>query len=219
MPKGFSEKEEHLIGTAVNFVSKAEIKEKPVNMVRAFLKGKGFTDAMLDEVYKRIDNKNKKMSYAEERLSAKLELSKKTKTLVLDDKSQLLDSIIDKIDHLETLILINHEITGIPSQINKLDNLETFIAIGCKLTNESFPADFNKLKSLENLILKANSISSIDPFLSIKNLVYLNLKNNAVEKIDNNLIKQCQSLRVLNLEGNRLKEYPPDMPKETKIKG
>lgn len=219
MPKGFSEKEEHLIGTAVNFVSKIEIKEKPVNMIRAFLKGKGFTDAMLDEVYKRIDNKNTKISYAEERLSAKLELSQKTKTLVLDDKDQLLDAIIDKISHLETLILINYEIKDIHPEINKLDNLETFIAIGCKLTNKSFPSDFNKLKRLENLILKNNNISSIDPFLSLKNLVYLNLKNNVVEKIDNNLIKQCQSLRVLNLEGNRLKEYPPDMPKETKIKG
>ncbi|OUS44313.1 myosin class II heavy chain [Ostreococcus tauri] len=94
-------------------------------------------------------------------------------------------------------------------RLGRVDGLERFInlrslrAHACELTTMECEA-FNSLKSLEELDLSSNAISSVRGLVSLPRLRLLNLASNALESLEG-LAEASTTLERVNVSNNQLK--------------
>lgn len=112
------------------------------------------------------------------------------------------------LNQLEILSLAGNQLTSLPPEFFKDNRLLREIHLQNNSLGVLAPGLFNGLDQLSTLDLANNDLSSDwvngETFRGLLRLVYLNLGNNRLTKVDPVLFRDLYSLQVLNLENNRI---------------
>lgn len=218
--RSHTEKEEKLIGTALEFLSNPKIQKESEELKMSFLRQKGLSKKLIKEVLSLYElkiieeeGKSSKKDTFEEKKKIPFNIlilkSKKSKFLSLRERGlkKLNKDLLKKIHHLEILILNKNEILEIDEEFLKLKNLEILHMVNCGLDNKIFCKEIYNLKKLENLNLANNIFFDLNDFLKLENLEVLDLRNNEIFNIDYDLLNENKSLKKICLVGNNLKDF------------
>jgi Leucine-rich repeat (LRR) protein len=124
----------------------------------------------------------------------------------LDYRLEKLPKNINLFKNLRELKLDTNDLSELPLQIGELNRLERL-----SLSNNNFKSlpeqSFSKLLSLKSLHLSNNKFDAIPSCLFLlKSLEFLDLTSNEIKKIDKNISKLQNTLKVLMLYDNMIEE-------------
>ncbi|XP_034182833.1 leucine-rich repeat-containing protein 40 [Osmia lignaria lignaria] len=132
------------------------------------------------------------------------------KTLDLSFNSlAIIDSKIECLSELTTLLLHDNLLEDLPSEIGNLNKLKILNLSNNKL--KQLPSQFYKLNELQELCLKNNSINILDPAVGdLIMLTHLDLSYNNLSELPVGM-GYLVRLKSLDLSHNMLIELPPDL--------
>ena len=203
MVNNFTDKQEKLIGTAINFIGRPEIKEKGIDVITSFLKGKGLTQSMVDEAYKRLKEKEAPKA-PEDSLEVAIANSLSTRVLMAHNIKEISSELVIKIKHIEYFIVTDSDITKIDPEIKELTNLHTLMLINCNLKSTVLSDTLADLPKLSCLCLRNNQLDDVSTLLRLPKLEHLDLDNNEISVLDTSTVDNHPTLRRLSLKNNKL---------------
>lgn len=147
---------------------------------------------------------------------------------------------LSAIENLTSLLCHSNELTSLPSELGKLVNLKNLDLSNNKLT--SLPEEFKNLKELMTINLGGNQLTSLFPLKDLSKLAVLDLNRNKFKKLPEDLgsaslenlsqinvsfneleeildnFSELPSLKVLNLENNKITQVPASLCQCNKLK-
>lgn len=173
-------------------------------------------DETLGKFYMKMGN------YPLAKLSFEIALNKYKKLIDFKDGSpEAVQSLLDKIEELETSVKINDNTkivsldnTKIPENLLLPTEIQSFSAINAKI--KDFPNYLTTYKKIHTVILKKNKIKDFN-IPTMKSLTYLDLSENKIKQINGDF-SNLPNLEYLYLSNNSLKSLPISISSLKKLK-
>ncbi|XP_053668419.1 leucine-rich repeat-containing protein 47-like [Anopheles marshallii] len=130
---------------------------------------------------------------------------------VSDTALEKISQRIDKLHHLQSLLLYRNRITQVPATIGLLGELKVLDLSGNRLTE--LPIEFAKLRFLTTLNLSFNRLKTVD-LTALEKLSVCNLSGNELAVVPQFHIGQAHHLTEVNLEKNCIVVLPEELTQQ-----
>ncbi|XP_052888117.1 leucine-rich repeat-containing protein 47-like [Anopheles moucheti] len=130
---------------------------------------------------------------------------------VSDTALEKISQRIDKLHHLQSLLLYRNRITQLPATVGLLSELKVLDLSGNLLTE--LPIEFAKLHSLTTLNLSFNRLKTVD-LAALERLSVCNLSGNELAVVPQFHIGQTHHLTEVNLEKNCIVILPEELTQQ-----
>lgn len=123
---------------------------------------------------------------------------------------------INKLEHLQSLLLFRNRINSVPIEVCQLTTLKVLDLSDNRI--ESLPSELGQLKALTTINLSGNKLKQVD----LGQLEWLSVCNLSSNQLEDFPVLPCgkdgQHLSELNLEKNQIKEIPSSLVGQTSLK-